>query len=116
VEGRQEAANRGLLTGNGPDGGLASNGKNVIMWGLPGKLEPAYLKSYLKRFTLSGKTGEEEITKLELGSAVNALSSRHLVRCISVSEAHRLVRMMHMTYYNQPLYEEKYLVRARVIY
>jgi hypothetical protein len=66
AEGRQEAANRGLLTGDGPDGGLASNGKNVIMWGLPGKLEPEYLKSYLKRFTLSGKKGEEEITKLEL--------------------------------------------------
>lgn len=65
VEGRQEAANRGLLTGDGPDGGLASNGKNVILWGLPGRLDPQTLKAYLKRFTLSGRPGEEEIMKLE---------------------------------------------------
>lgn len=62
-QGRQQAADRGALSGAGPEAGLASGGKNVVVWGLPGKLEPETLTRYLKRFELRG--GEPEIVKLE---------------------------------------------------
>ena len=63
VKGRKEASNRGIVDGNGPDGGIASNGKCVTVWGLPGKLEAIDFEQYLKRFKHS--IGQEEITKLQ---------------------------------------------------
>jgi hypothetical protein len=35
-KGRAEAAERGLLTGNGPDAKVKERGTNVYLWGLPG--------------------------------------------------------------------------------
>jgi len=63
--GRQEAAKKGLIDGNGPNGGTSGNGKNVIMWGLPGKLPPDGLRNYLRAFRLSDTSGEENIVKIE---------------------------------------------------
>jgi len=63
--GRQEAANKGLVDGNGPNGGTSGHGKNVIMWGLPGKLPPDGLRNYLRAFRLSGASGQENIVKIE---------------------------------------------------
>jgi hypothetical protein len=63
--GRQEAANKGLVDGNGPNGGTSGNGKNVIMWGLPGKLPPDGLRNYLRAFRLSDASDEESIVKIE---------------------------------------------------
>ena len=34
----------------------------------------------------------------------------------SMSEAHRLVRALHMTYYEPEQWQQKYQIRARVIY
>lgn len=66
VQGRQEAADRGALNGTGPEGGLASGGKNVVVWGLPGKLEPDGFANYLKRFDVTGLKGSgPEIVKLD---------------------------------------------------
>jgi len=114
AQGRQDAVNRGIVTGDGPDGGIASNARSLVVWGLPGKLDPHSFKQYLKRFRLSGAQGDEEILKLDPPKL--SLLSRHLVRCVSVSEAHRLVRLLHMAYYNEPIHGNKYLLRARVIY
>jgi len=63
--GREEASNKGLVTGNGPNGGTSGNGKNVIMWGLPGKLPPDGLRNYLRAFRLSDTSGQESIVKIE---------------------------------------------------
>ena len=63
--GRQEAADKGLIDGNGPNGGTSGHGKNVIMWGLPGKLPPDGLKNYLRAFRLSDASGRESIVKIE---------------------------------------------------
>jgi len=63
--GREEASNKGLVTGNGPNGGTTGHGKNVIMWGLPGKLPPGGLRSYLRAFRLSDTSGQESIVKIE---------------------------------------------------
>lgn len=63
--GREEAAKKGLIDGNGPNGGTSGNGKNVIMWGLPGKLPPDGLRNYLRAFRLSDESGQESIVKIE---------------------------------------------------
>ena len=64
-EGRQEAADRGLIDGNGPGGGTSGNGKNVVIWGLPGKLPPDGLRNYLRAFRLSEASYQENVVKIE---------------------------------------------------
>lgn len=63
--GRQEAADKGLVNGNGPNGGTSGNGKNAMMWGLPGKLSPDGLRNYLRAFRLSDQSDQESIVKIE---------------------------------------------------
>ena len=63
--GRQEAANKGLIDGNGPNGGTSGHGKNVVMWGLPGKLPPAGLRNYLRAFQLANLGAQDSIIKIE---------------------------------------------------
>lgn len=65
LTGRQEAAQKGLIDGKGPNGGTSGNGKNVILWGLPGKLFPDGLKSYLRSFRLSDQGDQEIVVKIE---------------------------------------------------
>jgi len=114
VKGREEAMNRGTLDGNGPDAGVRERGKNVVVWGLPGKLTTDQLREYLKNYRLAGTGGgREEILKLEpVGRPT--LTSRHYVRTVSASEAHRLVRRLHMSPFDQS--GRQYVMRARVVY
>jgi hypothetical protein len=63
--GRQEAADKGIIDGHGPNGGIAGNGKNVIVWGLPGKLPSDGLRNYLRAFRLSDENGQQSIVKIE---------------------------------------------------
>jgi hypothetical protein len=62
-KGRAEAATRGVITGNGPYGGILNSAKNVVMWGFPGKMLPLGVKDFLKRFSLDNS--REEIVKVE---------------------------------------------------
>ena len=64
-DGRQEAADKGLIDGNGPGGGTSGNGKNVVIWGLPGKLPPDGLRNYLRAFRLSEASYQENVVKIE---------------------------------------------------
>lgn len=57
AKGRGEATERGVLTGDGPRAGLLSSGKNVVIWGLPGKLTNEGLKGFLQNFKLAGTEG-----------------------------------------------------------
>ena len=65
VKGRLQAAERGLFTGNGPNGMVTSQGKGVVLYGLPGKLTPDSLRTYLRNFKLAmAEAGQQEIIKL----------------------------------------------------
>jgi len=116
--GRGEATERGVLTGNGPRAGLLSAGKNVVIWGLPGKLTNEALKGYLQNFKLAGtEGGRKEFMRIEPSSpSAFSRGSKHLIRMSSEAEAHRMVRSLHMTYFEPEVHKRKYLIRASVIY
>jgi hypothetical protein len=60
VKGREEAQGRGLiLSGNGPHGGVGNAGRNVVLYGLPGRLMPNHLREYLRGFSFSPKDSEK---------------------------------------------------------
>lgn len=64
--GRREAADRGVLTGDGPSGGIIANGLSVVITGLPGRMTTGGLKHWLRNFKLAGDTAEEkEIIRIE---------------------------------------------------
>lgn len=67
VEGRREAAERGIIDGDGPGGGITGSGRNVSIAGLPGKMTPEGVKAWLKSFKLAGSTTDgKEIAKIDL--------------------------------------------------
>jgi len=117
TKGRMDAAERGLF-GDGPRGGLLSEGKNVVLWGLPGRLTPEGLKGLLRNFKLAGtEGGRKEFVKLEGPDGTGYTRvSKHIIRLSSVSEAHRMVRALHMTYFMPDVHKSKYLIRCRVVY
>jgi hypothetical protein len=66
VQGRMEAAERGLIQGDGPGGGVLKGGKNVVLWGMPGRLTQEGLKGFLQNFKLAGtEGGKKEFAKIE---------------------------------------------------
>lgn len=66
-QGRAEAAERGVLSGNGPRGGLSAGGMSVVLWGLPGRLTAESLRAFLRDFTLAGtEGGKKEFMKIPL--------------------------------------------------
>ena len=66
-KGRAEAAERGIISGDGPSAGISRQGRNVILYGLPYRLSAPGLRSYLRNFQLEdiSATGEEEVIKIE---------------------------------------------------
>lgn len=66
ARGREEAAERGLVMGDGPSGGITGSGKNVVLYGLPGKMTAEAAGYYLKAFKLAGNSGSKDIVKLEV--------------------------------------------------
>ncbi|EIN07428.1 hypothetical protein PUNSTDRAFT_114870 [Punctularia strigosozonata HHB-11173 SS5] len=114
VQGRAEAEERGVITGNGPNGGITGRGKTVALWGLPWKITSEQVKLNLKGFQFAASG--DEVYKLDKAGIENHSQSRHIVRLASASEAHRLVRRLHLTYWSKEMYGTKFLVRARVIY
>jgi hypothetical protein len=66
AKGRTEAGERGLVTGNGLQGGILNAGKNVVLWGLPGRITAEGLKNILQIFKLAGtEGGKKEFVKIE---------------------------------------------------
>lgn len=61
-KGREEATERGVLTGTGPDANVLQPGKNVVIYGLPGRLTSDGLRSWLQESTR--KNLELEIFKV----------------------------------------------------
>ncbi|CCM02401.1 uncharacterized protein FIBRA_04499 [Fibroporia radiculosa] len=118
TKGRLEAAERGLVMGMGPDGGVSNQGRNVVIYGMPGKMTPESLREYLKSFKLAGSEGgQKEIIKLEVPEVQRVtFISRYFVRTSSISEAHRLVRRVHMTFFQSDIHGTRYPIRAQVLY
>jgi hypothetical protein len=134
TDGRERAAERGIIQGNGLHGGVGRGGTNVVLWGLPGTLTEQGLKSSLVHFQLIGTAGgKRDIYKIEKcvysfpysdladvschrPDFVFSALSRFLVRTVSISEAHRLVRYLHMVHFRPDIFQDKYLVRARIVY
>ncbi|RPD66203.1 hypothetical protein L226DRAFT_530319 [Lentinus tigrinus ALCF2SS1-7] len=116
-KGLLEAGQRGVIRGDGPDAGITGGGKNVVLYGLPGRLVAGVLAEQLRQFKIAGlDQGKPVLIKLESGkgSAAGA-TSRWLCRMESVSEAYRLVRTIHMQQWRPDLHGDKFVVRAAVI-
>lgn len=66
AKGREDAAARGVLDGNGPHAGIGNNGKNVMVWGFPGKTEKLAVKYIVRDFDLArNNDGEFKVFKIE---------------------------------------------------
>ncbi|KAI0797931.1 hypothetical protein C8Q75DRAFT_801839 [Abortiporus biennis] len=117
VKGRAEAAERGLVTGEGLGAGVASCGKSVVVYGLPGKMTVDAMKAFLKIFNLAETdNGEQSVVKIEPTPGVFTLISKFLVRAANESEAQRIVRKVHNTLFQSDIWGDKYQVKARVLY
>jgi len=117
AKGRTEAVNRGIITGNGPHGGMLNPSRNVVIWGLPGRLTRAQLRDFLKDCNVPDTDESRmEIVKLHRTDDSFSIFSRHLVRLQSMALAHHLVRLLHMTYFEEGKWGRQYQIRARVIY
>ncbi len=65
-KGMLEAAQRGAISGDGPSGGITGSGRNVVLYGLPGKLHAGVLLDNLRGFKLAGaEFGKEVVVKLD---------------------------------------------------
>ena len=52
VQGRAEAAERGVQEGNGPGAGVNARGQDVVVWGLPVNVKSEQLRHYLRKLGL----------------------------------------------------------------
>lgn len=65
AKGRQEAAERGLVTGNGPHAGLTNSERSVTIWGFPGKIGVDGVLPRLKAYKLTTtERGKPYISKV----------------------------------------------------
>ncbi|KAF7363324.1 hypothetical protein MSAN_00987800 [Mycena sanguinolenta] len=111
--------NSAQLEGNGLSTELDSNGRHVALWGFPRAFNEYQLDTQVLAGRFSFPPGEPYIFKMLPRPNITrsfTMFSRFLVRLSSVSEAHRLVRELHMTYYWPEEHKTKYPIRARVIY
>ncbi|OCB89827.1 hypothetical protein A7U60_g3009 [Sanghuangporus baumii] len=119
-QGKQEAAERGVLDGCGKGGGIDVKGCDVVLYGLPGTIAAPALKQYLRRSGMvrRAQNGEPDcdVIKIEIPRKGFSAISKHLVRLNSPSEAHAFVRKIHMTFFLPDVWRKKYLLRARVVY
>ncbi|KZT59771.1 hypothetical protein CALCODRAFT_481274 [Calocera cornea HHB12733] len=132
IRGRAIAAQKGEVDGTGLDAGTASRGRDVVLYGIPNKIEAEDVLAALKGFELNRKRNKNEtaagdetdgMDEEERAQAVyklsqfgRSLTSRYLIRLDSASEAHRLVRQLHMTHWDPTLWGKQYMCRARVVY
>ncbi|KAL5529692.1 hypothetical protein ACEPAG_5677 [Sanghuangporus baumii] len=119
-QGKQEAAERGVLDGCGKGGGIDLKGCDVVLYGLPGSIAAPALKQYLRRSGMvkRAQNGEPDcdVIKIEIPRKAFSAISKHLVRLNSPSEAHAFVRKIHMTFFLPDVWRKKYLLRAKVLY
>ncbi|KAF8352320.1 hypothetical protein F5887DRAFT_1172082, partial [Amanita rubescens] len=116
-KGREEAATRGALRGDGPHAGISNGGKNVTIWGFPGKTGAASVEYIVRDFNLDRKkSGLASVYKIQPHQEDFSMYSRFLIQLTSVSEAQRLIREVHMTYFEPETLGNKFMLRARIIH
>ncbi len=65
-KGLNEAAERGIITGDGPGAGLTGGAKNVVIYGLPPTLRSHQVTDNLRDFKLAGsEQGRPVVIKAE---------------------------------------------------
>ncbi|THH33856.1 hypothetical protein EUX98_g274 [Antrodiella citrinella] len=111
-KGRAEAAERGIVAGDGAGAGISKPGKSVLMYGLPPQISAPAMKRYLQDY-MQADSGEKEIVRIE--EEKGAITSRYLIRLANASEAHRLVRQFHMTSFTTEAWGKKFKTKVRVI-
>ncbi|KAF9466362.1 hypothetical protein BDZ94DRAFT_1280997 [Collybia nuda] len=117
VKGRAEASERGIVTGNGPHAGITNCERHVVIKGLPGRISLQTLENTLRSYQLAEtRGGRPRIVKVPLPKDVFTMYSRFLVTLKSEAEAHRLVRDLHYTYFDQKTFGTKHRLFARVVY
>ncbi|KDQ60755.1 hypothetical protein JAAARDRAFT_55494 [Jaapia argillacea MUCL 33604] len=118
ARGYAEASERNLFEGDGPSARVTQfyRGKCVVISGFPKRFQPGRVKNFLKGFKFIGSEGgRKEVVKVEPPAGIYAISSKFLVRLASVSEAHRLVRHIHMRFYDPETHEGRFRLRAQVV-
>lgn len=101
-KGREEAANRGIVTGTGPDAGVTERGRSVVISGLPGRWSEENLRSFLERkgFRLAGNdTNSSNVVKVEpYGfNSCTLVSHRFCTECLVLIEPGDLVTLRDIT-------------------
>lgn len=66
-KGRTQAAQRGVVTGNGPNGAITDLGKSVVLYGLPGKMTEEGVSFFVRSFKLDGLSATKEKDVIKLG-------------------------------------------------
>ncbi|KAF8631438.1 hypothetical protein AX17_005115 [Amanita inopinata Kibby_2008] len=117
VKGREEAARRGALNGNGPQAGLPNGDRTVTVWGFPGKTEPAAVEFIVRDFKLARSgNGKASIFKIQVPAEEFSMHSRFVIMLSTVSEAHRLARELNMTFFEPESLGRRFMLRARIIH
>ncbi|PFH52410.1 hypothetical protein AMATHDRAFT_2145 [Amanita thiersii Skay4041] len=117
VKGREAAARRGILDGNGPHAGLLNGERTVTIWGFPGKTEVPTVEYILKSFKLTRSVnGKSSVFKIPIPQNEFAMSSRFIATTQTVSEAHRMVRQVNMTFFEPDTLGNRFLLRARIVH
>lgn len=102
LRGKEQAALRGALNGNGPHAGMSNLDRTVTIWGLAGKATPRALAEVLEGFDVAESAkGRMNIIKIPLPENQFSMTSRFIVTLKTVAEAHRVVRALHQTRHEQ---------------
>ncbi|EIM20815.1 hypothetical protein WALSEDRAFT_69496 [Wallemia mellicola CBS 633.66] len=88
-------------------------GQTVLITGLPGRLIQHDIQNWLRSYHVdqSSNSSQEPITSLHIPSDKFNGTSKWLVRLNSISEAHRLVRNLHQTNW-----DNQFLIHAKITY
>jgi len=115
VKGREEAAMRESLTGDGAGAGIPDRGRVVLLWGLPNSIQSFGVTRMLQTIDgLPSLAGPVAMVPPKNQQRL-ALSSRALLRFKNTDDAHRLVRMVHRITLS-PRLGKDFEIRAKVVY
>lgn len=65
AKGFDQAVERSVIRGNGPSAGISGSGKNVVLYGMPGRLTAEELTEHLRGYKLA-EDGKKSVVKQEL--------------------------------------------------
>ncbi|KIL68603.1 hypothetical protein M378DRAFT_158426 [Amanita muscaria Koide BX008] len=116
AKGREEAATRGAMKGNGAHAGITNGERTVTIWGFPGKTDVPAVEFILRSFDLArNKDGKASAYKVMLPEEEFSMYSRFIVTLANVSEAHHLVRQINMTHFEPETLGNRFILRARIV-